>query len=193
MEALPSRQASPVALAIAPLKDVDADALGEFRALFDAELRYVWTSLGRLGIPERDREDLASEVFFRVHRRMADLDRTRPVRPWLFAFAARVASEHRKRAQTRNETLGATDDAGAGAVEPPSASRSDDDRELVCLALESLDFDKRTVFVMHFLDGFTAPEIARSLDIPLGTAYTRLRAARDLFTAAVRRIRKAQP
>jgi RNA polymerase sigma-70 factor (ECF subfamily) len=183
-----------VPLATAPLLDVEAADLGErFRTLFETELRYVWTSLGRLGIPERDREDLASEVFFRVHRRMADLDPSRPVRPWLFAFAARVASEHRKRQQTRNESLGGSDDAGSSAVEPPRARRSEDDRELVHLALESLDFDRRTVFVMHWLDGFTAPEIARALDIPLGTAYTRLRAARDLFTAAVRRIRKAEP
>jgi RNA polymerase sigma-70 factor (ECF subfamily) len=177
---------------MAPPLDVGADALGErFRALFDAELRYVWTSLGRLGIAERDREDLASEVFFRVHRRLADLDPDRAVRPWLFAFAVRVASEHRRRAHTRNESLGAKDDAGSSAVDPPGA-RGDDDRELVRLALGSLDIDKRAVFVMHFLDGFTAAEIALALGIPLGTTYTRLRAARNLFTAAVRRIRKAE-
>ena len=178
--------------AIEPLLDVGAAVVGDrFRTLFDAEFRYVWTSLGRLGIADRDREDLASEVFFRIHRRMADLDPSRPVRPWLFAFAARVASEHRKRAQTRNEGLGAAGDAGSSAVEPRSA-HGNADRELVGLAMESLDIDKRAVFVMHFVDGFTAPEIARALDIPLGTTYTRLRAARDLFTCAVRRIRKAE-
>jgi RNA polymerase sigma-70 factor (ECF subfamily) len=180
-----------VTLALAPRLQVEPTELGaRFRAIFDAELRYVWTTLGRLGVPERDREDLASEVFFRVHRRIGDLDPSRPVRPWLFAFAIRVASEHRKRAQTRNETLGAAEDAGSSAVETRRPHR--DDKELVRLALDSLDMDKRAIFVMHFLDEFSIPEIARTLDIPLGTAYTRLRAARQVFTAAVRRIRKAE-
>ena len=165
-----------------------SDALGaRFRALFEAELRYVWTSLGRLGVDDRDRHDLASEVFFRVHRRMRDLDPSRPVRPWLFAFVVRVAAEHRRRGRTRHETLGAVDDAGARAVE----TRCDraDERQIVRLALEELDLDKRAVFVMHFLDGFTIPEVSRALEIPLGTAYTRLRAGREVFTAAVRRLR----
>jgi RNA polymerase sigma-70 factor (ECF subfamily) len=162
-----------------------------FRTLFQEQLRYVWTSLGRLGIGESDREDLAAEVFFRVHQRMADLDLTRPVRPWLLAFAVRVASEHRKRAQTRNENVGAADDAGTSAIETRRVGS--DDRELVELALQSLTLEKRAVFIMHFLDGFTIPEVAQALDIPVGTAYTRLRAARALFTDAVRRMRKAEP
>jgi RNA polymerase sigma-70 factor (ECF subfamily) len=172
------------------LESQPSDLGARFRALFDAELRYVWTSLGRLGIDERDREDLASEVFFRVHRRMADLDPTRPARPWLFAFAVRVASEHRRRARTKNEALGAIDDAGASAIAPHASSG--DEREVVARALEALDMDKRAVFVMHFLDGFTVPEVARALEIPLGTAYTRLRAAREIFTNAVRRTRKGE-
>jgi RNA polymerase sigma-70 factor (ECF subfamily) len=161
-----------------------------FRAIFDAELPYVWTSLGRLGVEERDREDLASEVFLRIYRRIGDLDPSRPVRPWLFAFAVRVAAEHRKRAQTRNETLGAAADAGSSAVE--TQRPHGDDKELVRLALDRMDMDKRAVFVMHFLDGFSVPEIARTLDIPLGTVYSRLRTAREVFTVAVRRIRRAE-
>jgi RNA polymerase sigma-70 factor, ECF subfamily len=180
-----------VSLALSTTVPVEPAELGaRFRALFEGEFRYVWTSLGRLGIDDRDREDLASEVFVRVHGRIADLDPARPVRPWLFAFAVRVASEHRKRAQVRNERLGDAGDAASSAVAPPHAHP--DDREVVRLALQSLDMDKRAVFVMHFLDGFSVPEIARTLEIPLGTAYTRLRAAREIFTAAVRRIRKAE-
>lgn len=181
-----------MSLPVATRTHAEPSELGErFRALFDGELRYVWTSLGRLGIEERDREDLASEVFMRVHQRIDRLDPARPPRPWLFAFAVRVASEHRRRARVRSETLGPMSDAAPQAVEPRSASAADD-RELVYRALECLDIDRRAVFVMHFLDGFNIPKIARTLEIPLGTAYTRLRAAREAFTAAVRRMRKAE-
>ena len=165
--------------------DAGASSLDLFRTLFDRELPYVWTTLRRLGIAERDREDLCHEVFFRVHQRLATYDPTRPAKPWLCAFAVRVASEHRRRAHVRSEDLGAADDAAELAVAPKSGS---DDKELVDLALDALDLDKRAVLVLHDLDGETVPEIARGLGVPEGTVYSRLRAARLEFTAAVRRL-----
>jgi RNA polymerase sigma-70 factor (ECF subfamily) len=152
-----------------------------FREIFEKELGYVFTSLRRLGIAERDRDDLASEVFFRVHQRIDDYDPARPVKPWLFAFTLRVASEHRRKARHRFEELGA-------------AAREDrGDSELVYRALEALDLDKRAVLVMHDLDEQSVPEIARALAIPEGTAYTRLRAGRAQFSAAVRRLQRSEP
>jgi RNA polymerase sigma-70 factor (ECF subfamily) len=158
-----------------------------FRTLFDRELPYVWTTLRRLGIAERDREDLCHEVFFRVHQRLDTYDATRPAKPWLCAFAVRVASEHRRRAHVRSEDLGGADDAAQLAVAPPSGQRAES-KELVDLALEGLDLDKRAVLVLHDLDGETVPDIARGLGLPEGTVYSRLRAARMEFTAAVKRL-----
>jgi RNA polymerase sigma-70 factor (ECF subfamily) len=62
----------------------------DFDSLFDAELDYVWNALRRLGVREADLDDEVNEVFLRVHRQLAQYDPSRPVRPWLFAFAARV-------------------------------------------------------------------------------------------------------
>jgi RNA polymerase sigma-70 factor, ECF subfamily len=163
-----------------------------FRAIFDAEVSYVAASLARLGIDLRDRDDLVSEVFVRVHRALASYDETRPIRPWLFAFAARVASEHRRLARHRREVLGKE-------IEPASAEAQADVQiekkqaaQLVQRALESLDDDKRAVFVLHDLDETPVPEISRALGIPEGTAYSRLRAARAEFTTAVRRLQPSE-
>src|SRR6202034_4438379 len=59
---------------------------------------------------------------------------------------------------------------------------------LVHAALETLDPDRRAVFVLHELDECPIPEVARVLEIPTATAYTRLRLAREGFAAAVKRI-----
>jgi RNA polymerase sigma-70 factor (ECF subfamily) len=160
-----------------------------FRSLFDRELPYVWTTLRRLGIAERDREDLCHEVFFRVHQRLATYDPSRPAKPWLCAFAVRVASEHRRRAHVRSEDLGGEDDAAGLAVAPHTTSEH---KELVDRALDALDLDKRAVLVLHDLDGETVPEIARGLGVPEGTVYSRLRSARMEFTAAVRRLTRRE-
>ncbi len=158
-----------------------------FRSIFDANAGYVAASLGRLGIAPGDRDDLVSEIFVRVHKELASYDAERPIRPWLFAFAARVASEHRRLARHRREVIGEVTDVPSTA---PSADRlleHDDAKRLVSMALDTLDDDKRAVFVLHDLDETPVPEIARALGIAEGTAYSRLRAARGEFTAAVRR------
>jgi RNA polymerase sigma-70 factor (ECF subfamily) len=65
-----------------------------------------------------------------------------------------------------------------------------DARALVVRALAALDLDKRAVFVLHDLDGLEAHEIARTLDLPVFTVYSRLRVAPEKFAAAVRRMQK---
>ena len=158
-----------------------------FRSIFDANAGYVAASLGRLGIAPGDRDDLVSEIFVRVHRELGTYDADRPLRPWLFAFAARVASEHRRLARHRREVLGDVTDVPSTAPAPDRVLEHDDAKRLVNEALEALDLEKRAVFVLHDLDETPVPEIARALGIAEGTAYSRLRAARAEFTAAVRR------
>jgi RNA polymerase sigma-70 factor (ECF subfamily) len=178
--------ASPQGAAVAAPDRQVSDA--QFREVFDAHASYVAASLGRLGVREADRDDLVSEVFVRVHRELDRYDASRPIRPWLFAFAARVASDHRRLARHRREVL--ADERGDVASSAPSPDReleSSEARRIVAQALEALDLDKRTVLVLHDLDETPIPEVARALGIAEGTAYSRLRAARAEFTAAVRR------
>lgn len=128
-----------------------------------------------------------SEVFVRVHREIETFDTERPVRPWLFAFAVRVASEYRRRAHHRREVFGETIDVAAPAASPEKELERAEARRVVEQGLDALDEDQRAVFVLHELDEIPVPEIARALAIAEGTAYSRLRAARATFTAAIRR------
>jgi RNA polymerase sigma-70 factor (ECF subfamily) len=169
---------------------MDAEADGRFRAVFEEELDYVWTSLRRLGVEARDLEDVAQEVFVAVHRHWGEYDRTRPIRPWLFAFAARCASDWRRLARHRVEVVGVPEGeraaAAPGADEVLERAR---ERRLVLAALGQIDGDRRAVFILHDLDECPMKEAARVLGIPLFTGYSRLRVARQEFTAAVRSLR----
>jgi RNA polymerase sigma-70 factor (ECF subfamily) len=59
-------------------------------------------------------------------------------------------------------------------------------------ALDGLDLDRRAVFVMHELDEIPMPEIARTLAIPLNTAYSRLRLARADVAQAIQHFRAGE-
>ena len=190
-----SPQASDVSSleASAPLAAPARESPG-FRAIFEANFTSIWTLLRRLGVAERDRDDITSEVFFRVHERLHTYDASRPIRPWLFAFAVRAASDYRRLARHKREVYEHFD-APSSAYPPDEAAIAREKQRLVLAALDKLDLEKRAVFVLHEFDGCSVPEIAEALGIPEGTAYTRLRAAREQFAAAVRHLkpRENQP
>ncbi len=162
-----------------------------FRDIFTRECAFVWNTLRRLGVAPGDLEDLVHDVFLTVHLRLGDYDRTRPIRPWLFGIAYRVAARYRDLARNRYETL----------RPPPSESadpapRADEEiarreaQEVLAGALEELELGQRAVFLMHDLEGFSMPEIAAALALPLNTAYSRLRLAREHLKAVLTRTKK---
>jgi RNA polymerase sigma-70 factor (ECF subfamily) len=157
--------------------------------LFEAEFAYVWRSLRRLGVAARDVEDVAQDVFVQVHAKLAAYDPTRPVRPWLFAFAFRCASDWRRLARHKVEVMVDPEQASATAPDADDAMARAEDRALVLQALECVDLERRAVLILYEFDDIPMARIAEVLGVPLFTAYSRLRVARAEFTAAVRRIR----
>src|ERR1700722_2122177 len=88
------------------------------RTLFEEHVDYVWITLRHLGAREADLEDLTHEDFMRVFDHLDQYDPARPVRPWLFACAYRIASEQRRLARHRLEVLGSGVEALDGS--PPT-------------------------------------------------------------------------
>jgi RNA polymerase sigma-70 factor (ECF subfamily) len=167
-------------------KPESADA--EFVALFREHVRYLWKSFARLGVAASEREDLVQETFVAVHRHLHERDPERPMRPWLFGFAFRIALAHKRRKRTTSEIPTETaclEERRDSARDVGKALDARDAHVIVHAALARLTDDQRAVFVLHELDGAAAPEIADALGIPLNTVYSRLRVARERFRAAL--------
>jgi len=163
-----------------------------FRAIYEAQFNYVWESLRRLGVRPADLEDVAHDVFVTVHRKLGDYDAERPLRPWLFGIAFRVASDHRRSARFKREVFDSKEeprDPSPTAEERVSQGQA---RRLVMAALETINLDQRAVFILHELDGQSVPEIAAALGAPLNTVYSRLRLARKAFAAAVSQLQRGE-
>jgi RNA polymerase sigma-70 factor (ECF subfamily) len=167
----------------------EADPEARFRSIFLAEAAYVGNSLRRLGVRERDLEDVTHDVFLVIHRHLGDYDPSRPLRPWIFGIAARVALAYRRRAGHRLEVVQPeieTVDDHPGADDELTKRRA---LGMVIEALDAIAEERRPVFVMHDIDKCSMPEIAAALGIPLNTGYSRLRLARREFSDAVARLR----
>ena len=163
-------------------------AQAEFQAIFDGEFAYVCRVLQRLGVRTMDLEDQAQEVFVAVHRKLADYDRNRPVRPWLFSFAFRTASNYQRLVRHTRERPLEVETLDAEGT-PESHLQDREAQRLVLAALDGVPLERRSALIMHDIDGFSAPEIADALAIPLNTVYSRVRVARDEFRSSLARVK----
>ncbi len=130
----------------------------------------VMSYLGRY-VPQPDIEDVMQRVFYELWRVHERYDPNQSLRGWVLGIARKRAIDHlRKRRDV---------------VVPLDSMREitgDDGREVaerlvwadeVRGALDSLPQLQREVIELAYFDGYTQTEIARALDIPLGTVKTR--------------------
>lgn len=151
---------------------------------------FVWRTLARFGVPERDRADQTQEVFVIVHRQLPSFRQDAALTTWLYEIARRVAAGYRRRAYHRRESVQDAPDLGStSADEPEQAAERRRARERMTAILDRMSLEQRAVFVMYEIDGFTGQEIADQIGCPLQTVFSRLRRGRAVFEREVARLR----
>lgn len=154
------------------------------RALAD-HFDSVWRALRRFSIPEAHADDAAQQVFVAFASRIAVVE-VGGERAYLMGIAVRVAANlRRQHARSREDAVESFDETPQSARDPESLLVARERRLRLDQALATLPEQQREVFVLYELEGFSLPEIARALEIPLGTATSRLRRARDAFESWV--------
>ncbi len=159
-----------------------------FAAIFREHAPLVWRALRRLGVREADVEDLSQEVFVIVHRKLPTFEGRSALSTWIYGICVRVASDHRQRAHVRREhPTDRPPDERHSAPQLEELARGQA-RALLDRALETLDPDKRAVFVLYEVEELDMPQVAEAIGCPLQTAYSRLYAARKLVQDEMTRL-----
>jgi RNA polymerase sigma-70 factor, ECF subfamily len=192
---LPRLAAPPTESGPEPPEGAPADPIKppDFAGLYQSEFGFVWRTLQRLGVERPALDDAAQEVFVVVYRKLDGYDARTTVRSWLFGIALRVAGQRRRTARRRPEHALPVDLPAPEQHDPHGATENAQALRLVYALLDQLDDDKRAVFMLAELEQMTAPEIAEVLGIKLNTVYSRLRAARREFEAALAAYRARAP
>lgn len=102
---------------------------------------------------------------------------TNDVQPWIFTILRnRFISDRRKAKHRVNVTL--DENTSDMPVNRPNQDEALQMRDLR-LGLATLQLEQREVLLLVTVEGFTYAEVARMLDIPVGTVMSRLSRARD--------------
>jgi RNA polymerase sigma-70 factor, ECF subfamily len=155
--------------------------------LVRAHYAFVWRLLRRLGLGEGDADDAAQQVFLSASARFGSIEKGRE-RAFLYGVALNVGSRARRSLTRRREepleAAGERTSLEPGADELLELRQA---RALLDSLLDEMPDDLRVVFVLFELEELSTPEIAELCQIPVGTAASRLRRARDDFEERVAR------
>jgi RNA polymerase sigma-70 factor (ECF subfamily) len=156
--------------------------------MFNDHHDFIWRLLRRLGMG-RDKVDDAAQHVFLVAAERIDSIKLGSERAFLFGIALRV-SRMFLRTERRWVLDGEMDLRQSAAQKPEALAEQRRAVDLMDRVLSEMDFDLRTVFVLFEVEGMSTPEIAELVGIPLGTAASRLRRAREVFRTSVAAIER---
>jgi RNA polymerase sigma-70 factor (ECF subfamily) len=160
-----------------------------FPEVFRTYSSFVWRVLLRLGVAEADIDDVAQEVFLGIHRNLSRFEGRCSLRTWVYGICHRRAVDYRRRASVRPELYSDDPpDQGVAADQEQDFALAQA-RQQLARVLDSLDEEKRTVFVLFDIEGVPMDEVAEIVGCPLQTAYSRLYAARRKVEATLSRQR----
>jgi RNA polymerase sigma-70 factor (ECF subfamily) len=164
---------------VARAKTGDADA---FEALvghhFERTLRVARAITGN----DADARDATQDAFLAVWRGLPRLRDEARFEPWLNqVLLNRCRDLLRRRRRVREITI---EEVEVAAPEPDLGGLG---RAAILRAFDRLSITDRQILVLHHLEGYPVAEIGRRLDIPIGTAKSRLYAARRSLGRALER------
>jgi RNA polymerase sigma-70 factor, ECF subfamily len=152
---------------------------GAFEALVVAYQHRVFGIALRMMRDAAEAEDVAQEVFLRVHRGIESFRGDAKISTWLYAITSRVclnrlASPARRRRQDED----AIADLASPEADPAARAARSELEAALHRAIGELSDERRIVVVLRDIEGLTYEEIGETLGLEPGTVRSRLHRAR---------------
>jgi RNA polymerase sigma-70 factor, ECF subfamily len=131
-----------------------------------------------------DAEDVAQEVFLRVHRGLEGFKGDAQFSTWLFRVTYNLCADWlRKHKKPRRSTtnLDEAGDIADARVDLERGLLDAEERHSVRRAVEGLEETYRSVVVLHYYQKLSYDKIAEILSMPVKTVETRLYRARKIL------------
>src|SRR6187431_1517340 len=161
-----------------------------FNGEFMPHIRSMYNFGYRLTLDRDDAKDLVQDTYLKAYRFIESFQKGTNAKAWLFRILKNsFINDYRKKSKEPSkvdyqevETYYNSDEVDR-QITPDLRVDSLKDMigDEISNALNSLDVDFKTVIILCDLEGFKYDEMAKILDIPIGTVRSRLHRARNLL------------
>lgn len=134
--------------------------------LFERHYDAAWQAAFLLTARRPDADDVTQAAFERAFRALAGFEGRASFGTWLRRIVVNCAIDHLRRERRRGDDTPVAD----LAVDWEDTAEARD----VAAAVRRLPVERRSLVVLHHWLGYSLPEAAEVLGIPLGTAHSRL-------------------
>jgi RNA polymerase sigma factor (sigma-70 family) len=168
----------------------EKDKLRIFNQEFMPHINSMYNFAYRLTLDSDDAKDLLQDTYLKAFRFIDSFQQGTNAKAWLFRILKNsFINDYRKKSKEPSkvdyqevETFYNSEDVDR-QITPDLRVEALQDMigDEISIALNSLDVDFRTVIILCDLEGFKYEEMAKILDIPIGTVRSRLHRARNLL------------
>jgi RNA polymerase sigma factor (sigma-70 family) len=161
-----------------------------FNDEFMPHINSMYNFAYRLTLDQDDSKDLLQDTYLKAYRFIDSFQKGTNAKAWLFRILKNsFINDYRKKSKEPSkvdyqdvETYYNSEDVDR-QITPDLRVEALRDMigDEISNALNSLDVDFRTVIILCDLEGFKYDEMAKILDIPIGTVRSRLHRARNLL------------
>lgn len=156
-------------------------ATDPFRAIVAAHYQAVYRYAYRLCGGEADAEDLTQQTFLIAQHKLHQVRDVTKLQAWLFAV---VRSCFRKSLRRQRPVAAVNLELDVDEVPEHRPHASGLDQEDLRRALQDLPDEFRLIVLMFYFEELSYAEIARRLDLPIGTVMSRLSRAKGRLRQA---------
>lgn len=168
----------------------EGEKQGIFNQEFMPHINSMYNFAYRLTLDTDDAKDLLQDTYLKAFRFIDSFQQGTNAKAWLFRILKNsFINDYRKKSKEPSkvdyqevETFYNSEDVDR-QITPDLRVEALQDMigDEISTALNALDVDFRTVIILCDLEGFKYEEMAKILDIPIGTVRSRLHRARNLL------------
>lgn len=167
----------------------------QFLKVFLPLINSLYNFAYRLSLDEDDANDLVQDTYLKAYRFYESFEQGTNAKAWLFRILKNsFINEYRRKTKEPNKVDYQEVESFYNSEEADTKHTTDLRVETVqeligdevANALNALEVDFRTVIILCDLEGFTYEEMAKILNIPIGTVRSRLHRARMLLKEKLR-------
>jgi RNA polymerase sigma-70 factor (ECF subfamily) len=156
-----------------------------FNSLVDRYKDRLMNVIGRMLSSQEEAEDIVQETFVRVYQHRQSFNFQHCLSTWIYTIGLNLArNELRKRKRFKfHEISEMQGNEREFAVEPKLPSRLP---EVLSAAIDTLPQKYREAFMLRDIEEMPYEEVAKILDVPLGTVKSRVNRARLMLRDKLR-------
>jgi RNA polymerase sigma-70 factor (ECF subfamily) len=153
-----------------------------FARLAAAAIRRMYGTARLIVRDDAAAEDATQEALVKAWRHLPSLRDPDRFEAWLYRLLVNACRGQLRRPDRPSAIEVDVADLSRGSGDPEVVFADRDELER---GFRRLDADHRVVVILHFYRGYSVPEVAEIVGIPLGTAKSRIHRATNLLRAAL--------